>query len=440
MSFQSLLQQAYWRGIPFMVDAQQVHKGRKTAVHEYPYRDAGWVEDLGRLQRVFRFTGHLIGDLAPVMQLALDAACEIKGAGLLIHPTLGAMQVALMSCSSSVNKNAMRVISVEFVFREQGTRLFPSVVTSTLNAVIGAVSDAIGAFGEAIAVGFVVLAAASGAAAIGEAVGVMGSFGGACSAAATDPAASVALATALPPPNADTSYGRYGAGSSMARLPDGTTVASLQAQLAGQRAAVTAATGGAVYAANQFGGRSAAGLVSAVATLIEASRATMNNPADQIRRLTGLATFAFTDAAAGVGLSGDVATVRDAMASTCRRCVLASLALASAAYQPASYDDAVAIRTLIAAAFDVEITAAGDAGDDASYVALKALRSAVIQDLTVRAAALPLVMTLTLPSNLPSLVVAYRVYRDTTRSDQVTTETGAIHPAFLPRTIQVLAS
>jgi prophage DNA circulation protein len=89
---------------------------------------------------------------------------------------------------------------------------------------------------------------------------------------------------------------------------------------------------------------------------------------------------------------------------------------------------------------DVEITAAGDAGDDLSYSGLKTLRSAVIQDLTARAASLPLVITLTLPTNLPSLVVAYRIYQDATRADEVTAETGVIHPAFLPPTMQVLAS
>jgi prophage DNA circulation protein len=50
------------------------------------------------------------------------------------------------------------------------------------------------------------------------------------------------------------------------------------------------------------------------------------------------------------------------------------------------------------------------------------------------------VMTVTLPSNMPSLVVAYRLYRDASRSDEIAAETNAIHPAFLPTSMQVLAS
>jgi prophage DNA circulation protein len=174
--------------------------------------------------------------------------------------------------------------------------------------------------------------------------------------------------------------------------------------------------------------------------MLEATRAMLNNPADQIRLLLALCTYADTHTYGPGGLAADAAIVGQTMAVICRRCALTSLALATAAYQPVSYEDAIAMRDQIAAALDVEITAAGDAGDDNSYIALKNVRAAVIQDLTARAAALPLVITLTLPSNLSALVVAYRVYRDASRADQVAAEAGVPHPAFLPTTIQVLAS
>jgi prophage DNA circulation protein len=438
--FQSLLQQAYWRGIPFLVDAQQVSKGRKLAVHDYPFRDGGWTEDLGRKQRVFRFTGHLVGNFAPAMQVLLDTACELPGPGLLIHPTLGAMNVALLSCSTAVRADRMRVIDVEFEFVEQGTSLFPSIITSTLNNVVGAVSNALSSFGMAIAVGVVVAAAASGIIAVVEGSAVVGSLGAASTAAATDPGALVALATALPPPDDNTSYGRYANRNAMTRLTSDTTIASLQAQIAGLRSALAAAIATAQAAALSFSAANAANCVSTIAAVVETARSTMSNPGDQVRTLLNLATFSYTDSYGGAGIGDDAATVRDAFAATCRRCVLASLALAAANYQPLSYQDAVELRCEIAAALDVEITAAGDAGDDNSYTALKTLRAAVIQDLTTRAASLPLVITVTLQSNMPSLVVAYRVYRDASRSDEIAAETNVIHPAFMPTSMQILAS
>jgi hypothetical protein len=140
------------------------------------------------------------------------------------------------------------------------------------------------------------------------------------------------------------------------------------------------------------------------------------------------------------GRRGNVATIRDGIAAACRRCALGSLALAAAAYRPVSYDDALAIRTLVAEALDVEITAAGDAGEDDVYLGLKTLRASVIADLTARGASLFLVETVTMPGNLPALVVADRLYEETSRSDQLVAETGVIHPAFMPTTMQVLAA
>ncbi|HSR77153.1 MAG TPA: DNA circularization N-terminal domain-containing protein, partial [Xanthobacteraceae bacterium] len=49
------LQPGSWRGVPFVMDAAENRAGRRTAIHEYPYRDTVWVEDLGRLPRRFAF-------------------------------------------------------------------------------------------------------------------------------------------------------------------------------------------------------------------------------------------------------------------------------------------------------------------------------------------------------------------------------------------------
>ena len=38
------LQPASWNGIPFAVRASQIRRGRRVAVHEYPFRDDVWVE------------------------------------------------------------------------------------------------------------------------------------------------------------------------------------------------------------------------------------------------------------------------------------------------------------------------------------------------------------------------------------------------------------
>ena len=64
--FMGLLQTASFRGVPFKVIQARVKKGRRWAIHEYPYVDGGWPEDMGRALRTYAFSGYLIGDLAPV--------------------------------------------------------------------------------------------------------------------------------------------------------------------------------------------------------------------------------------------------------------------------------------------------------------------------------------------------------------------------------------
>jgi prophage DNA circulation protein len=51
--FMGLLQTASFRGVPFKVIAAQAKKGRRQAIHEYPYVDGGWPEDMGRALRTY---------------------------------------------------------------------------------------------------------------------------------------------------------------------------------------------------------------------------------------------------------------------------------------------------------------------------------------------------------------------------------------------------
>lgn len=128
------------------------------------------------------------------------------------------------------------------------------------------------------------------------------------------------------------------------------------------------------------------------------------------------------------------------VAVAARRLAVIGVAVASGFYDPTSYDDAVEVMSLVTAALDVEITAAGDAGDDASFGALLALRQAVAADLTDRGASLAPLTTFRLPENLPALVVAQRLYKDAGRADGIVRIVDPVHPLFMPTMMQLLAS
>jgi prophage DNA circulation protein len=450
-SFMGALQKAYWRGVPFSVTGEVTRKGRKVAVHEYPFRDGGWAEDMGRALRVFSFTGYLTGDIAAAMQLLLDSAAEAPGPGLLLHPTIGAQQVMLLSCSTAVHKDQMRVIECQLEFIEAGEPNFLLSLVATAIQVVSAATSGLTALGGSIGSNGGAVAA-EGAEVIAEGVNVVGSFGVTCQSYASDPGGLVSLATGINLPDPDQTLGRFAFGNVSAMTPcvidvNGNadvdaTVTNMTQTIAVNRTALRQANTAAVAAAGLFSAATASAMVSALAAETEALRSVMVDPADQVRVFLTLAVWTYTDAvttAGVVGLPAAMGTLRDAMAATARRVALTSLAQASAAYRPVSYQDALAVRETVSDAIEVEMVAAADAGDDDAYTALRALRIAVINDLTTRGATLPDVVTVTLPSSLPALTAAQRLYRDASRSDELTAEADVAHPAFLPMTMQVLA-
>ena len=164
--------------------------------------------------------------------------------------------------------------------------------------------------------------------------------------------------------------------------------------------------------------------------LAEAMRGTTTDPADAIRILTGLAR---APVEANDSLS-------QAAADVIRRAALNSMAQACADYQPVSSADARAVTEHVAGLLDAEMLAAADAGQLASYTALSKLREAVVADLSARSAALPDLVTVTIPGAMPSLALAYRLYGDAGREPEMTARSGAVHPGFMPPSFEALSS
>jgi prophage DNA circulation protein len=168
-------------------------------------------------------------------------------------------------------------------------------------------------------------------------------------------------------------------------------------------------------------------LAAGLAALAEAVRAAAIDPAVQIRLLIDLADYSPVSDPTGT-------------AAVCRRMALISLCRASAAYQPSSYQDAITLRTEMAALLDAEITAAADSGQAETYQAFRALRLQVTNDLTTKAGSLPQVVTETLAAALPALAVAYRLYGDATRADDLIARADPPNPNFMPASFEALAS
>jgi prophage DNA circulation protein len=80
---------ASFRGVSFYIRDTESEGGRRTVLHEYPFRDSPYAEDLGRATLGFQVKAIFIGKTATDDAKLLIAALEEEGPGLLVHPWCG---------------------------------------------------------------------------------------------------------------------------------------------------------------------------------------------------------------------------------------------------------------------------------------------------------------------------------------------------------------
>lgn len=135
------LQPGSWRNHGFVLETAETRAGRRVALHEYPYRDSIWAEDLGKLPRRFQFHAYIVGDDVYQQRDALVAACEQPGPGTLVHPTFGTVECVLLEFGAVDHRDRGRYIELAFSFVLAGDLLFPQAVQSTGAAVEGAADE-----------------------------------------------------------------------------------------------------------------------------------------------------------------------------------------------------------------------------------------------------------------------------------------------------------
>lgn len=126
---QSLLP-ATFAGVPFWVESAKVPVGIKGVLHEYPQRDQAYFESLGHQARTHTLTGFVIGPDCFEQRDRLLQALAL-GAGELLHPWLGRMQVKVGECELSHDRKAGGVASFTLKFHPDAPLKFPTVHANT---------------------------------------------------------------------------------------------------------------------------------------------------------------------------------------------------------------------------------------------------------------------------------------------------------------------
>ncbi|GCE83070.1 DNA circularization protein [Komagataeibacter diospyri] len=419
--------QCSFRGVPFVVVGSGGQNGRNTSLHRYPYLPTPWVEDLGRAPRPYRFRGFLCGAECFAQRQLLSMAAETAGTGLLIHPTIGAIQASLLRFDWYERDGVMGVIDVELEFIESSSYLSTTIMLA-LDAAIGIAATA---FSSAASSDYTSGTTASydyGTSVVHAGRTVASSWATGARTAIRSPSTFSAAIATLPGNN-----GRYASGNATQVNEDATVSSVLSDLTAGGQtieagiAAVSASTDGPTLAA-------------AILALTELLRSAITDPGTQIAQLAALAVYEIDTLTSAAPIGGAISTVQTATAMLCRQAALISIAQACADWQPTSSAEAVTLREQVGLLLDDEAIACADAGNDVSYQAIRALRAQVLQDLSTRAAQLPDVMTVTRNAPLPALVLAQQIYRNASRAPDLIRRADPIHPAFMPTSFEALTS
>lgn len=139
IDWRTRFRQGKFRGVEFFTDSHDFQGGRRRQIHEFPQRDEGRSEDLGRRLRRFNLDLLVIGDDYFKQRDKLIEALETEGPAVLIHPYLGRKTVQAGSFSLRETVQEGRVARFTVDFAEAGVIIFPeSLIDALSETVIGA--------------------------------------------------------------------------------------------------------------------------------------------------------------------------------------------------------------------------------------------------------------------------------------------------------------
>lgn len=138
MSWIDNLRPASFKGIPFEVEDTDTDTGRRSQLHEYPNRDTPFNEDLGKKAERYSFVAFILGDDCLDRAAELRNACKNGGSGTLIHPAFGTALVDCESCKVSYSFREGRMARISLSFVEHGQETYPDESTDLVDSVYSA--------------------------------------------------------------------------------------------------------------------------------------------------------------------------------------------------------------------------------------------------------------------------------------------------------------
>lgn len=391
MTWRDELQPARFRNAAFHVEVGGGAGGRRTAVHEYPEQEKPFVEDLGGKAETWRITAFVLGDDYKTARDALLAALREYGPGVLVHPLHGqiSLQVQDWDFEETTAEGGCATFKIAFV--DPGEQRFPQSSYDTRSRVGTASDRAFDAsridFGDRLNLRGPGFLSDSAAAALRDALGGLGRMSG-----------------GLSPVNA--AQRSFDLSSLSEGLPG----------LLGDTAGLAQRLGNAWLGLRSL------------------------SPASRITGYRGFSSYG--GSLPGVSQSYPLestnwrtasrrqeASNNLAIADVVQRFSLIESARAGSEMDFETYDDAIAWRDDIGARLD---TATETAGSDEVFASLRDLRIETMRDIDQRAVNKPSLRQVQPPEVMPAAVLAYRLFGDAARGEEIAVRNGVPHPGFVP--------
>ncbi|MFC1142345.1 DNA circularization protein [Pasteurella multocida] len=138
-------------GVPFLIEENQsIDGGRRLVKHEYPLRDEGLNEDLGKKARTYNVACLVIGDDHIKQAEKLIEALE-KGRGELKHPYFKNINVCVETYKAHYSTGHQRVTRFDITFADDIQENAPKLAKNTQFSVLTEYANAINALSDEFA-------------------------------------------------------------------------------------------------------------------------------------------------------------------------------------------------------------------------------------------------------------------------------------------------
>ncbi|CAK7025901.1 DNA circularization N-terminal domain-containing protein [Saezia sanguinis] len=431
---------ASFRGVPFGVMSGDGTFGRRVAVHEYPFRDSVYIEDLGRSTRRLTIRGFLVqeskvyqaGDVF-TQRDSLIAACEQSGSGTLVHPTLGEITVYVPDGGLQINEGveSERVFEFTLTCMEGGEKAFSIQVGAESITRQSWLSTLV-----TIATRYVVMVKSEINSVAYAIRAVKSTTGGFMELAQSTLDAVSNLQGAVESAFGNQKYSRYNSGSIGGSVSGVIGVSRNEPDVANPAVVIAEKTATSVMDKNTVEQTiEDAGdyinleeIPESIQNIIKEMAEATGSDKDKINAFETLSQYTNS----GYQKSQLDKTLVDLTVGMMVWMSTSTMTYVALQYTPFSLEEAQRILERVCTALDRALLLCADLGEDECYQLLLEQRRQFVQAYTQKYASLSNLMQVSLNAPLPALLLANRLYQDATRSSELIQAANPKHPAFMP--------